>query len=586
MIVRELITKLGFKVDETKLQRMQKSVDNLKRGMIALKIAAGFAFVGVIKASGDFEYNMNRVQVLTRATAEEFKALRDQAKQLGIETQFSATQAADAMGFLAQAGFKANDILGAMSSVLNLAAASGADLAFVADKLSNIMTQFEIPASEAASAVDILAYDASNANTNIAQLAEAMSYTGGLAHALGLSVSETTAMLAQMGNAGVQASRAGTGLAMAMRRLLDSPTDVAKALNNLGVEASDGAGGLRNMIDIIGDLNKAGATTKDIAGIFGARATEGMIALISQGAAGIRKMQLASERATGEAERQAKARTEGYKGAMLALKSAAEGLAIEIGDSGLLGAVTKLIQGLTKLARSVAGWDLWKMRGALYGISIALGFIFATSVVSGLMTVIALVKLLGAQIMLTWAKALWLPALIVAAVGIIVLVIQDVYTLIRGGDSVLDKAVKFWWKQIKRLFGKVRTGVGDLNSWWESLKERLIGSIVDFAIRAGDAVKKYFLDNVMQVLKILTNPLEFAIDVARGDFKWGGTSSPEKAYSGAMARTYNGTSSAVINLNLPPGTTAEQGEKIAGIVQQEIARNNRMAMGNFPQVEG
>ena len=219
--------------------------------------------IAILKSAADFEAGMNRVQALTGATEKQFEALEDQAKELGATTQFSASQAADAMGFLAQAGFDANKILSAMPATLNLAAAAGMELGETADIMSNVMQGFGLDASESGRASDVMTAAFISSNTNLQQMGEAMKFVAPVAKGMGLSFEETVAVLGLLGNAGIQASMAGTTLRGMMVRLVDPSTQAAKLIKKLGINVLGTDGKISSMSNIIGQLGEAGANTTD-----------------------------------------------------------------------------------------------------------------------------------------------------------------------------------------------------------------------------------------------------------------------------------------------------------------------------------
>ncbi|WP_406168875.1 phage tail tape measure protein [Streptomyces sp. NBC_00996] len=317
--------------------------------------AAGLGFAS-LKASGDFEKSMNQVRAVSGATGKDFTDLREQAKQLGATTKFSATQAADGMGFLAMAGFKTKDILSAMPGVLSLASAGNMDLAQSADIASNILTGYGFKAKDTNKVVDILAKTFTSTNTNLEQLGEAMKYAGPVAHSAGLKFEESAAAIGLMGNAGIQASMAGTSLRGSISRLL-APTDkIQGALDKLGVKVTDAHGKMLPLADIIEQLGKKGASTSDLMTIFGQRAGPAMAALIDQGAPALRKLTGQLEHAGGTADRIAKIQMEGLQGQLVSLKSAWEGLMIEIGDLGILKLATGAVEGVTTATRGLTGF--------------------------------------------------------------------------------------------------------------------------------------------------------------------------------------------------------------------------------------
>ncbi|MFJ1653521.1 phage tail tape measure protein [Streptomyces sp. NPDC088337] len=317
--------------------------------------AAGLTF-NVLKTSGDFEKSMNQVRAVSGATGKEFEALREQAKELGATTKYTASQAADGMGFLAMTGYKANQILAAMPGTLSLAAAGNMDLAQAADISSNIMTGYGFKAKETNRIVDVLAKTFTSTNTDLIQLGEAMKYAGPVAHAAGVKFEQASAAIGLMGNAGLQASMAGTSLRGAITRLLAPTKQISDRLKKLGITVKDSHGKLLPLDQIIRQLEKSGAKTGDMMTIFGQRAGPAMLALVEQGSGSLVKLTKELEKSGGTADRVAKIQMEGLQGQLVSLKSAWEGLMIEIGDLGLLNLATKGLEGLTTATRDFTGF--------------------------------------------------------------------------------------------------------------------------------------------------------------------------------------------------------------------------------------
>lgn len=303
--------------------------------------------------SGDFEAGMNKVQALSGATGEELAAMRDLAKDLGSSTQFSASEAAEAMSFLAMAGFDAQQTMEALPGVLNLAAAGGLDLATSADIASNVLSGFGLEVSELTRLNDVLANTMTSSNTNLEQLGSAFQYVGPVASSAGLSLEETAAAIGLLGNAGIQGEQAGTVLRGAIANLLNPSNAVAKAMDRVGLSATDSSGNLLPLHDIISQLEESGASTADMMAIFGVEAGPGMQALVSQGSDALADLtDKAGE--SGTAAEIAETQMAGFNGGMASLKSAFEGLMIAIGESGLLEWATQAVQALTGFTQQLS----------------------------------------------------------------------------------------------------------------------------------------------------------------------------------------------------------------------------------------
>ena len=325
--------------------------------LVAMGAAAGIAF-------GSFEKNMNKVKALTGETGQAFDDMTQLAKDLGKSTKFSASEAADAMGFLAMAGFKTQEIMGSLPGVLELAASANLGLAESADITTNILTGYGRTVEQVGETNDILVKAFTSANTDLVQLGQAFKFVGPVAKSAGVSFEETTAALSLMGNAGIQASMAGTALRGAITKLLTPTNKAAKTMREVGLVATDSTGQLLPMADIVQQLGERGATTAQLMTIFGLRAGPAMAGLVSQGHGALRKLTGELENAGGIASRVATIQMEGLNGAFIRFKSAAEGAFIEIGEK-----LAPALIGLFEAGIKAANWVSNKLVPAFTSLS-------------------------------------------------------------------------------------------------------------------------------------------------------------------------------------------------------------------------
>jgi TP901 family phage tail tape measure protein len=335
-------------------RQMSRVGDQMSMALTLPIVAAGAA---TVNAAGGFEKAMNRVKALSGATADEFARLREQAIALGSTTQYSASQAADAMGYLSMAGFSAAQTLDALPGVLSLAAAGAIELADAADIASNILSGYGFQAKDLGKVNDILAKTFTSTNTTLMSLGETFKYVGPVAASASIAFEEISAAIGLMGNAGIQGSEAGTALRGAIARLLKPTADVTATLTSLGVSVTDSGGKLLPLVDIVRQLETAGADTADMMTIFGLEAGPAMQALVSQGSTALTDLTMKLRNAGGTADRIAKTQMEGFNGSLDELKSAAEGLMIAIGDAGLLGWMTSLAKTLTGVTASMSAMN-------------------------------------------------------------------------------------------------------------------------------------------------------------------------------------------------------------------------------------
>ena len=264
-------------------------------------------------AFGGFEKSMNRVKALSGATGKDFDALTQQAKDLGKTTAFSAKEAADAMGFLAMAGFDTTKIIGAMPGVLELAASAQLDLASAADITSNILTGYGMQTEDLSRVNNVLVKSFTSANTDLTQLGVAFKYAGPVAKSAGMSFEEASASISMMGNAGIQGSMAGTSLRGAITKLLNPTKKAATEMTALGISATDAEGNLLPMADIVQQLGDRSASTSQMMTIFGLRAGPAMAGLVSQGHESLRKLTNELEGVGDIPKRSPKCRCKGWR---------------------------------------------------------------------------------------------------------------------------------------------------------------------------------------------------------------------------------------------------------------------------------
>lgn len=329
-------------------------------GMAGMALGAGAALVGIVSAGANFEQIMSKVAAVSGASGSEMKQLEAQAKELGATTQFSATQAGEGMMYLAQAGFKTGDIMKAMPGMLDLAAAGALDLGTAADIASNIMSGFGLSADKATHTADVLALAASNSNTNVTQMGEAMKYAAGTAHTVGFSMEETSAAIMAMANSGLQGSVAGQAFATSLGRLAKPTKEMRKVMDQLNLSFFDQQGKIKPLPAIIKELeDKTGSMTNQqksatLTTLFGAEAYKNWAALMQEGSEKLEKNTKALEKADGAAAKMAKTMNDNLKGKWIEFTSALEGLAITI-FTLIAPALAAIVLGLTQVVRWVDG---------------------------------------------------------------------------------------------------------------------------------------------------------------------------------------------------------------------------------------
>ena len=335
-----------------------------KRAKAAGAMAAGIGasltlpLAHSVRTFARFEQSMARVRATTAGiTNNEFADLTSLAQRMGATTAFTATQAADALGFMSMAGMEASEQIAALPPLLDLASAGQLDLADSADIVTNIMSGYGIASADVGRATDVLVTGFISANTNLLQLGEAFKYAGPLAKVAGLRFEEAAAALSLMGNAGIQASMAGTSLRGGLVRLLDPPAAAADAMRRLGVTALDASGQLLPLADIMLQFETVGLGAADAMRIFGLRAGPAFLALMGEGSEALRQLTAEMDASAGTAERIRKQQLDTLQGSVVQLTSAMDGLALTIGSSlaptirAVADFITPIIQGWTQWSR-------------------------------------------------------------------------------------------------------------------------------------------------------------------------------------------------------------------------------------------
>ncbi|SOH93376.1 phage tail tape measure protein, lambda family/phage tail tape measure protein, TP901 family, core region [Monaibacterium marinum] len=353
------------------------------RTVLGAGLGLGGAFAGVELVRGaataiaGFGASMAQVRAITDPTEAEFAALTQTARELGGTTEFSASQAADGLRFLGMAGFDAAQSVAAIPAVLDLATAGALGLGDAADITSNIMSAFGIAAGDAGEAADVLAAASSRANTDIPQLGEAMSYVGPVAAAMNVSLADTAAAIGKLSDAGIQASSAGTGLRRILSTLVAPPKEASDAIAALGLELDDLDPNVVSITQIVDRFRGAGLDAADALTIFGDRGGPAILALVSQ-ADGLRDLTQGMQDVSGEADRMASVMRDTLAGDVQTLHSAAEALALSLGEAGLGDALRSLTQGATDLIVGVTGLvdHLGQMNAAGDLTSVKIGLVF------------------------------------------------------------------------------------------------------------------------------------------------------------------------------------------------------------------
>lgn len=299
----------------------------------------------VVTTGMEYESAISNVTAISGAMAEEVEMLQAKAEEMGATTKFTAAESAEAMSYMAMAGWKVNDMVSGLDGIMDLSAASGESLASVSDIVTDALTAFGLQAGDSAHFADVLAAASSNANTNVSMMGETFKYAAPIAGALGFSVEDTAEAIGLMANSGIKASQAGTSLRTIMTNLSQGMTIYGKAFESAAnaegeytIATTTADGSMRDLGDILADLRVAwgqlteaeqasNAATEMVAG---KHAMSGFLALMNAAPADVEKLSTAIENADGAAQGMASTMLDNLQGDKTLLDSAVDGMKIAV----------------------------------------------------------------------------------------------------------------------------------------------------------------------------------------------------------------------------------------------------------------
>ncbi|UXR56788.1 phage tail tape measure protein [Staphylococcus schleiferi] len=359
--------KIGSKFSQwgPKLQDIGKKMQAVGKSMtlhVTAPVVAGFGLAA--KKSIDFDDSMRKVKATSGATSGEFQQLRDKALEMGAKTKFSASQSAEALNYMALAGWDTKDMLNGIDGVMQLAAASGEDLGAVSDIVTDSLTAFGLKAKDSGHFADVLAQTSSKANTDVRGMGEAFKYAAPVAGALGYTVEDTSIAIGLMSNAGIKGEKAGTALRTMFTNLAKPTKAMKNEMENLGISITDSNGKMLPMRDVMDQLRgKFKGLSKDqqasaAATIFGKEAMSGALAVINASDEDYKKLTKSIDNSTGASERMSKEMEGGIGGSIRRMKSAIESMAISIGDvlAPHIRRAADLLASLADKFTSMPGW--------------------------------------------------------------------------------------------------------------------------------------------------------------------------------------------------------------------------------------
>ena len=505
-------------------ERLKTVGDNItnvgKKFLPVTGVVAGLG-TAAVKTAADFDSAMSKVAAVSGATGADFDALRDKAREMGSKTKFSASEAAEAMNYMAMAGWKTEDMLEGIEGVMNLAAASGEDLATTSDIVTDALTAFGLSASDSGHFADILAAASSNANTNVSMMGETFKYCAPIAGALGFSAEDTAEAIGLMANAGIKGSQAGTALRTIMNNLSGDVKICGSSIGEVTVATTNADGSMRDLSDILADCRTAfaGLTESEKAqaaeSLVGKNAMSGFLALMNAGEGDIDKLSSAIANCDGTAAGMAETMQDNLAGQLQILKSQLEELAISFGDL-LMPAIRSIVGWIQKFVDWLNSMDEGTRKVivtvALVAAAIGPVLIIVGKVISAVGTIMTLVPKLAGVI--NAAKGVFAAFNAVCAANPYVIIIAAIVALVAAFIYLWNNCEEFrqfWidlWESIKEIAIAVWEALkAFFKAAWEAIKTTATtvwNAIKDFFSGLWEGIKNIFTTVVNAITTFLS----------------------------------------------------------------------------------
>ena len=531
-----------------KFEKAGDSITNAGKQISVASAAVTGLGVAAVKTAADFDSAMANVAAISGATGDDLQALRDKAREMGEKTKFSASEAADAMSYMAMAGWKTGDMLSGIEGIMNLAAASGEDLATTSDIVTDALTAFGLTAEDSAHFADILAAASSNANTNVSMMGETFKYCAPVAGALGYSAEDVAEAIGLMGNAGIKSTQAGTALRTMMTKLQGELKLSGEALGEVTIQTANADGSMRELSDILADCRTAFSKMSESEAaaaaetLVGKNAMSGFLALMNSAPGDIDKLRNAIENCDGSAEDMAAIMQDNLNGQLTILKSQLEELAISFGEM-LMPVIRKVVTAVQGFVDKLNNMDEAQRKtiitiglviAALGPFLVILGTVISTvgksmkayaSAAKGIKKLMVAVKS-GTGIFGKLGTALGgISAPVLAVVGVIAVLVAAFTHLWKTNDGFRENIIATW-TQIKETVSNFCQGIVDrlnalgfeFSSITEVLKAvwdgfcNLLGPVFEGAFR-------FISDTLSTVLDVILNTVDFFIAVFSGDWE-------------------------------------------------------------------
>lgn len=458
-----------------KMRQLGSKVSDVGKALTT-RLTAPLVGIGTaaVKVTADFDSAMSEVAAISGATGDEFNQLREKAIEMGSKTKFSASESAEAMKYMAMAGWDSQQMMDGLAGVMNAAAASGEDLGTVSDILTDGLTAFGMAASDSGRMADVLTAAATSSNTTIGLLGETFKYTAPVCGALKISLEECALATGLMANAGIKGSQAGTSLRSGLTNLIYPSDAVAAAMERYNVSLQTNADGSANLSatmhvlrDNLGGLSETERAAA-LAAIFGKEAVSGWSAIVTASDSDFNSLAEAIANSTGKAEEIANLKLDNLSGQLTILKSTVEGIAVQIGDI-LTPAVSGIVSKIQEFATAFSNLDdgTKKTIVTIAGVAAAIGPVMAILGVV-ISTIGGIVSAIGGVI-----AAVGAGTGVMGALGAAFSVLAGPIAIVVAVVAAAVIAIVTHWDQIKQKAGEIKDAVaGKLGELASAVSEK------------------------------------------------------------------------------------------------------------------
>ena len=504
-----------------KLQTVGSNIESAGKKLLPVTGAVTALGTAAVKTAADFDTAMSQVAAVSGATGSDLDALREKAREMGSKTKFSASEAAEAMNYMAMAGWKTGDMLDGIEGIMNLAAASGEDLATTSDIVTDALTALGLSAADSGHFADILAAASSNANTNVSMMGETFKYCAPVAGALGFSAEDTAEAIGLMANAGIKSSQAGTAMRTMLTNLTGEVTFAGESFGELTIQTTNADGSMRSLGDILADCRVAFSQMSEsekaanAEALVGKNAMSGFLAVMNAAPGDIEKLNSAINNCDGTAEKMATTMQDNLAGQLTILKSQLEELAISFGEL-LMPAIRTIVGWIQKFVDWLNGMDegTKKVIMTVAILAAALGpvLIVIGKVISAVGTIMTIVPKIAGVINVVKGAFAALNATMLA--NPIFLIIAAIAALVAAFIYLWNNCEgfrQFWidlWENIKAVAVAVWTAISEFfTAAWEAIKsaaETVWNGIQDFFSGLWEGIKTIFTTVVTAISTFLS----------------------------------------------------------------------------------